>query len=696
MKHIKVKVAVLSALTILGIYASANAAFSIPWNGTTTTGTVLGSPNLVNGIFPIPYATNYIATSTSASLFPYASTTAISSSILTSGRCVQAGTGGLLTAAAAACGTGAATDKWATTTNLVGIYPNGGTNIAVIIGRSATTTNSLLEVNGTTTAVAFVATSTNSVSSFTLTNTTNATTSGFAVTSVLSKILKTDGSGTVVGAANGTDYTLITANTCGGTTKFSAVTAAGSFTCSTDQTASSTLLGDNNTWTGANVFANASTTRLTLLGPLYDITPSNGTAGQILMSSGGLLAPRWVSTTTSTLCPTCVTSVTASYPIVSSGGTTPNLTFIGLSTTSPWTNGQVAYVTANNAVTSVATGTITCTGSSISCNAGSYVIGSNLTITAAAGTGSLAVSTISGTIDGSNKTFTIPAAVTGKTFITLNGTIQTDTVDYTISGTTITYTTAPQGTGSNTHYLYSADGIGSSGTPNSIAYFDSLGNLKATSSILYSGSYVATTTTASVFPYASTTAISSSQLTSGQVPYATTGGLLTSNSGLLYDGNKFTATYATTTVVTSSGHAYFATSAGFVGIASSSAVGTPGLVVGAGNGAAGKSIVVAETKPATSTSITIDWSIGNTQLFRIGTAAVTFAFSNSVDGQSLKAIVCNPGTTAGAITWPTGILWPGGTAPTQTTTANKCDIWSFIQTQATSTVKILGAQTANF
>ena len=51
---------------------------------------------------------NYVvATSTTiASVFPYASTTAISSSNLTSGNCVQAGTGGLLTTAAAPCGSG--------------------------------------------------------------------------------------------------------------------------------------------------------------------------------------------------------------------------------------------------------------------------------------------------------------------------------------------------------------------------------------------------------------------------------------------------------------------------------------------------------------------------------------------------------------------------------------------------------------
>ena len=113
------------------------------------------------------------------------------------------------------------------------------------------------------------------------------------------------------------------------------------------------------------------------------------------------------------------------------------------------------------------------------------------------------------------------------------------------------------------------------------------------------------------------------------------------------------------------------------------------------------SILVDENKLATTTSMTIDWQTGNQQLIQLGTSATTLTHSRYVRGQTLRLVVCNPGGTAGALTWaPAGtILWPAGTAPTQTTTANVCDIWSFIATEATSTVsgvKILGAQTANF
>lgn len=64
------------------------------------------------------------------------------------------------------CISAANSSKWATSTNGLAIYPNGGNSIAVIIGRSATTTNSLLEVNGTTTALVFTATSTTGTSNF--------------------------------------------------------------------------------------------------------------------------------------------------------------------------------------------------------------------------------------------------------------------------------------------------------------------------------------------------------------------------------------------------------------------------------------------------------------------------------------------------------------------------------------------------
>ena len=120
---------------------------------------------------------------------------------------------------------------------------------------------------------------------------------------------------------------------------------------------------------------------------------------------------------------------------------------------------------------------------------------------------------------------------------------------------------------------------------------------------------------------------------------------------------------------------------------------TPWSSISVGSGGA---ITVAENNLATPTSMTIDWRNGNQQLVRIGTSGTTISFSGYTDGQKLMLVVCNPGSTAGGISWGTSVLWSGGTAPTQTTTANKCDIWSFVATKATSTMVVLGAQSANF
>jgi hypothetical protein len=135
---------------------------------------------------------------------------------------------------------------------------------------------------------------------------------------------------------------------------------------------------------------------------------------------------------------------------------------------------------------------------------------------------------------------------------------------------------------------------------------------------------------------------------------------------------------------------------GRVGLASS----TPFYMLSVGNRAGTYgSIVTPENKVATSSSITIDWTKSNQQLVQTGTSATTISFSNVINGATMRVVVCNPGGTAGALTW-SGVEWPANTVPTQTTTAKKCDVWSFISTQATSTAasskKVFGAAVVNY
>jgi hypothetical protein len=147
-------------------------------------------------------------------------------------------------------------------------------------------------------------------------------------------------------------------------------------------------------------------------------------------------------------------------------------------------------------------------------------------------------------------------------------------------------------------------------------------------------------------------------------------------------------------VVGSTSPSYFLiNNGGKVGISSSTptntfSIGTTGSTYG--------SIAVTENPVSTSTGITVDWKQGNQQLIRTGTSAFKIGFDKaSTSGQTLKVVLCNPGSTAGAITWIAPIYW--NSAPTQTTTANKCDVYSFIITQATSSSAgsrvIFGTQT---
>jgi hypothetical protein len=120
---------------------------------------------------------------------------------------------------------------------------------------------------------------------------------------------------------------------------------------------------------------------------------------------------------------------------------------------------------------------------------------------------------------------------------------------------------------------------------------------------------------------------------------------------------------------------------------------TPGNVLTVATG----SIRVSEKILSAGSSMTINWREGNQQLVRISTTGITMTFSNYEAGQNLKLVVCNPDAgTPGTITWPGTIAWSGGSAPTQTTTNSKCDIWSFIATMGTSTLNIFGAQSPEF
>lgn len=196
-----------------------------------------------------------------------------------------------------------------------------------------------------------------------------------------------------------------------------------------------------------------------------------------------------------------------------------------------------------------------------------------------------------------------------------------------------------------------------------------------------------------------TSIIAGTGLTGGTI--TTTGTIALSTPVVIANGGT-----ATTTGGYTNGVEYFNGST----LTNSSIFNFNGTNVGIGSTTPSETLVVnggilgTENKVATSTSINVDFSASNQTLIQNGGAGLTVTIKNFMSGQAERVVVCNPASTAGTVTWATSpankLLWPAGTAPTQTATANKCDVYTFTVTQASSTVvgsaEILGGYVQNF
>jgi hypothetical protein len=78
-----------------------------------------------------------------------------------------------------------------------------------------------------------------------------------------------------------------------------------------------------------------------------------------------------------------------------------------------------------------------------------------------------------------------------------------------------------------------------------------------------------------------------------------------------------------------------------------------------------------------STSKTLDWDDGNTQLLTL-TGNCTLTLSNPKDGFRYLIALLQDGTGTRTVTWPSAVKWQAGTAPTLSTTAGKCDIVTLV------------------
>ena len=74
---------------------------------------------------------------------------------------------------------------------------------------------------------------------------------------------------------------------------------------------------------------------------------------------------------------------------------------------------------------------------------------------------------------------------------------------------------------------------------------------------------------------------------------------------------------------------------------------------------------------------TIDWKLGNKFEFTFGAQNDTFTFTAPTNPGNFVLKMIQDGTGSRTATWPATVKWPGGTAPTLTTTASAVDIISF-------------------
>lgn len=84
------------------------------------------------------------------------------------------------------------------------------------------------------------------------------------------------------------------------------------------------------------------------------------------------------------------------------------------------------------------------------------------------------------------------------------------------------------------------------------------------------------------------------------------------------------------------------------------------------------------TADADAATITFDLNLSDKHQVVLG-GNRTLALSNEDDGQTFFVVLQQDSTGGRTVTWWTGILWPGGTVPTLTTTANKRDVFSFLR-----------------
>ena len=86
--------------------------------------------------------------------------------------------------------------------------------------------------------------------------------------------------------------------------------------------------------------------------------------------------------------------------------------------------------------------------------------------------------------------------------------------------------------------------------------------------------------------------------------------------------------------------------------------------------------------PSAGGTATLDLSTANRHVITMPAGNITIALSNVTVGQMFIIEIIQDSVGSRTVTWFTTIKWPGGSAPTLTTTANKKDSIAFVCTSS--------------